>query len=87
VNRGAHFDILENGPKLLVVRDLGPWDKYLTITNAAEEVVEDLFKTGILNDGQTFQYYDSEGELTEIVHKDGKFVGFCMATTPDGDRK
>jgi hypothetical protein len=36
-------------------------------------VVEDL--ASMLN-GRRLFYYDSEGELTELLVKDGKFAGF-----------
>lgn len=74
----ANFDILEANEERVVLRDLGPWDRYLTITNAAEEVVEELVKRGKLN-GRRLLYYDSEGELTELVVEDGKFAGYKMA--------
>jgi len=74
--RWANYDIVERTPQAVTLRDLGPWDKYLTITNAAEEVVENLSRLGIITEGQRLLYYDSGNELTELLHKDGKFVGF-----------
>jgi hypothetical protein len=74
--RKANYDIMVQTPQGIILRDLGPWDKYLTITNAAEEVVEELVSQGILKEGQKLLCHDSEGDLTELVHKDGKFVGF-----------
>jgi len=32
-----------------------------------------------IGEGQRLLYYDSENELTELLHKDGKFVGFAPA--------
>ena len=74
--RWANYEIVERTPQAVTLRDLGPWDKYLTITNAAEEVVENLSRLGIVTEGQRLLYYDSENDLTELLHKDGKFVGF-----------
>lgn len=74
--RRANYDIAKQMPEAITLRDLGPWDKFLTITNAAEDVVEELVRQGILNEGQRLLYYDSEGELTELIHKNGKFSGF-----------
>ena len=74
--RTANFDIVERTAQAVTLMDLGPWDKYPTITNSAEEVVEFLSRVGILKRDQRLLYYDSENELTELVHKDGKFVGF-----------
>ena len=74
--REANFEIVEMTTQAITLRDLGPWDKYPTITNAAEEVVEELSQRGIIKEGQRLLYYDSENELTELLHKDGKFEGF-----------
>jgi len=30
----------------LIIRDLGPWDKFMTVTNNAENVVKELFEAG-----------------------------------------
>jgi len=77
--RTANFDIIERTDKTITLMDLGPWDKYPTVTNSAEEVIEFLFRVGVLKEGQRLLYYDSENELTELLHKDGKFVGFAPA--------
>ena len=77
--RRANYAIVSNTPEVLTLGDLGPWDQYLTITNAAEDVVEELSKSRTLKEDQRLLYYDSENELTELKHKDGKFVGFAPA--------
>lgn len=74
--RTASFEIVEQTAQAVTLRDLGPWDKYPTITNAAEEVVADLSRKGVIKEGQRLLYYDSENELTELLHKESKFVGF-----------
>ena len=75
----ANYQVIETTPEAVVLRDIGPWNKFMTITNAAEEVVEELADRGILKDGQRLFYYDSENELTELVHKDGQFMTFAPA--------
>lgn len=69
----------------LVIRDLGPWSRFATVTNAAEEVVAELIGNGYLRRDQRLLYYDSEGELDEIIHQDGKFVRFRTLTLEDRD--
>lgn len=64
------------GADPVVVRDIGPWDQYPTITNAPEELVSFMFRNGQLTHGRRLLYYDSEGQLDEIVVKDGRFAGF-----------
>lgn len=64
------------GDEPLVLRDVGPWDQHPTVTNAAERVVQDLVAQGRLEPKQRLLYYDSEGELTEILHDGERFTGF-----------
>lgn len=73
----ANFVVISNKPgKYLIIKDIGPWDKYMTVTNAAEEVVEFLHSTNLLSNNQRLLYYDSEGDLDELLVSDGKFAGF-----------
>jgi len=60
----------------LVIRDVGPWDEHLTVTNGVEAVVIELVDEGKLPEGRRLLYYDSEGQLDEIIVRDGKFAGF-----------
>jgi len=63
MGKPANYRVVEDTPKKLVLEDIGPWDEHFTITNDAENVVNEL--RGRLN-GRRLFYYDSEGELTEI---------------------
>jgi len=69
----ANYSIEKETDQYILIRDLGPWDKYATVTNAAEAVVKDL--AGRLA-GRRLFYYDSEGEPSEMLHKAGQFAGF-----------
>lgn len=66
----------ETTPEILVIRDLGPWDAAPTITNSIEAVIEWLKTHGLLPPGRRLFYYDSHGELTEAVIKDGRWDGY-----------
>jgi len=66
----------------LLIRDLGPWDEHLTITNDPEHVVTKLRSAGMLPFGRRLFYYDSAGILDELVVKDGKFAGFKTGPRP-----
>jgi hypothetical protein len=74
--RRANYVIEQCNPEHVVLRDLGPGDKYMSVTNAAEEVVAELITSGQLKTDQRLFYFDSENELDELVVKDGKFAGF-----------
>lgn len=70
----ANYEIVEDLTDRLVIRDLGPWDRFMSVTNDAENVVKEL--AGRLN-GRRLFYYDSEGFLGELlVRGDGRFDGF-----------
>ncbi len=78
--RRAHYSIVQDhgpfGP--LVIRDLGPWEKYMTITNDAENVVAELHSLGHIPPGRNLLYYDSLGTLDELNHDgNGHFLGFA----------
>jgi len=62
----------------IVLTDLGPWDRYPTLTNGIDEVIGQLSKIGMLRLDTRLLYYDSEKELTEVVRDPdtGAFVGF-----------
>ena len=80
MGRPANFVIVSSiayDTDAVILRDIGPWDRHLTITNDAENVVETLFKSGKMKPGQRLLYFDSENELTELLIKDGKFAGFA----------
>lgn len=75
--RTANYEVVERVPGRLVIRDLGPWDQYLTVTNAAEQVVEELHGRGLLPAGTRLYCIDSLGACDEIVHEGGRFTGFA----------
>jgi hypothetical protein len=72
-----NYRILKSGVDHVIIEDVGPWDRYPTITNGAEEVVEDLFKNAKLTNGQRLFYVDSEGQFDELKVKNGQFAGFA----------
>lgn len=71
----ARYHILSATPERIVLQDLGPWDMHPTITNAAEEVLAALQP----DRGQRVFYWDSLGELTELLHEGAAFLGYAPA--------
>lgn len=69
-----NFIIKHDTTLYVLIEDMGPWDKYPTITNAPEEVVKCVVANG-LDERQLF-YIDSSGDTDELKVKDGKFDGF-----------
>lgn len=78
MRRSPRYEVVESTDSRLLIRDLGPWDRHLTITNGVEQVVEQL--APFLR-GRRLEYVDSEGMLDEIKVKDGRFAGFWPART------
>lgn len=75
--RNAVFEMVENLPgDPLIIRDVGPWNKYKTVTNDAENVVKKLVAQGMLFGRRRLLYYDSEGVLSELLIRDERFDGF-----------
>jgi len=68
-----NYEILAKESDCMVIKDMGPWDKHRTITNGVEEVIAELLQ---MLQGRRLLYFDSEGDLAEILIKDGKFAGF-----------
>jgi len=60
----------------LIIRDIGPWDIFQTVTNAAEQVVIELVDLGLLPEGRRLFYYDSDNQFDELVIVNSKFSHF-----------
>jgi hypothetical protein len=73
----------ETTPQRLVLRDCGPWTTRPTITNDIEAVVDELYRTSYLWPERNLFYYDSEGELTKVLHRAQAFVGYAPAFPAD----
>lgn len=77
--RRAVYEIVQRPSpgKALIIRDLGPWDRHPTVTNDAEAVVAELASMFDLGRWAPLWYYDSEGELAELLIENGQFSGFA----------
>lgn len=60
----------------LVIQDIGNHATDHTVTNDVENVVKTLYAGGYLKTGQPLFYFDSAGDLDEILHSDGHFIDF-----------
>lgn len=69
------YIVVKDTPNYVIIKDIGPWNKYKTITNDADGLV--LFLSRELGKRRLF-YFDSEGELAELLHDgQGTFKGFA----------
>ena len=69
----ARYEIVSVTSESVVIKDIGPWDLCLTVTNDAESVVQTMAPH---LGGRRLYYIDSAGELDELVIRNGKFAGF-----------
>ena len=76
MKQSANYEIVEEDEDCVLIRDVGPWEQRLTITNDAEAVVRKL--AWHLN-GRRLEYIDSDGFRSRIKVTDGAFAGFAPA--------
>ena len=62
----ANYNVILQVKSFVLIKDIGPHDQYLTITNAVEKVVKELVSNGKIQSSQRLFYLDSEGEMGEI---------------------
>jgi hypothetical protein len=62
----------------LVIKDVGDHSRCYTVTNDADNVVKRLISEGLLGLAQRLFYFDSGGDLDEIIHEKGKFKAFHL---------
>mgnify|MGYP003513007953 CR=1 FL=1 len=75
----ASWTIHERTATSFTITDVGHAYGKLTITNDAEYVVKTLFEEGWITNSTRLLYYDSNGDLGELLHKNGVFKGFKPA--------
>jgi hypothetical protein len=75
----AQFMFADGAPEgFVAIMDIN--QSAMSITNDAEAVVEHLVRTGRLKSTDILIYRDTDGQWDQLVHKDGKFVDFCMVS-------
>lgn len=72
----SNYRIVLNANKHLILEDIGPWNLFKSITNDINRLTKHLYETGILTSEKVFEYIDSEGWRTTVIHKNGEFVDF-----------
>ncbi len=76
MKRHAQFRVERVTEAYVILRDLGPWTEYPTITNDADGVVRWMVKFEGLG-ARRLYYIDSTGQTDELLIKDGAFAGFA----------
>ena len=70
----AQYEIVDVKPTLVLIKDIGPWSVYKTVTNDAEWVVKQVYNE--FGD-RRIDYIDSDGNRDQLVHTRGTFTGFA----------
>lgn len=75
MTRRAQYSIAHISETYVAIRD-SCTPGCLSLTNDIERVVAELVSRGTLLPTQRLYYYDSEGDLSRVEVKEGKFVRF-----------
>jgi len=75
MNLRCKFEVVTVERDAVTIRDIGHGQ--MTVTNDAENVVAELVKSDLLPPGRRLFYYDSAGELDEMLLHNGRFAGFA----------
>jgi hypothetical protein len=70
------YDILKNEDDRILIGDQCERHNCPSITNAAEDVIDDLFCRGLITNGKRVFYIDTMNKIDELRHQDGKFTSF-----------
>ncbi len=73
--RTPAYSILLDSATRLIVLDESEEHATPTITNAAQELLDELSAKGLLR--KRVSYVDTTGTMDDIVHQDGRFVRFA----------
>lgn len=74
----AEYEVEGQEAGSITIRDVGHSRGRMTVTNDAAAVVADLVGKGLLPEGRRLLYFDSQGELGEMLILDGRFAGFAF---------
>ena len=73
----ANFTVVEITDKYILIQDnCSNANPSMTITNDAEDVVEDLFEKNLIGPFSLIFYIDTDGRVDELLHEYRRFIGF-----------
>jgi hypothetical protein len=77
-----NYNVILIQPEYVVIEDMCNIKGGMSITNAAEEVVDEILKNHLINNRRIF-YIDTDGFESELQHNGKEFTGFYDATHQD----
>lgn len=72
----SKFTIVENTDKYILINDDCELYQSMSVTNDAENVVEFLYKNGLLKNNKRIFYIDTMERVDELLHTLDYFDGF-----------
>jgi hypothetical protein len=73
MTRNANYVTHNETDDYIVLEDIGPWDRYPTITNAPEATCEAMLAR---LSGRKLYYIDTDGNIDQLLIHDNRFAGF-----------
>lgn len=90
VTRPTMFEYRLITSNVIIIQDVGPWERYMSVTNDAEGVVrrirEDIAQMGPVEMEKGYRIFciDSGGSMDELLHDGfGNFEGFKLLMASD----
>lgn len=74
----AKFILIETNPEYILIEDQSNQFNSMSVTNDAENVIENLFTDYGLTEKQIVYYISTDGSVDILNHKNKEFVGFVM---------
>lgn len=76
----AMYSVIISRTEFVLIKDVGPWDEFLTVTNAAESVIQELFAEGHLHFLPRLFYVDTDEQVDELRYSiegiKARFTGY-----------
>ncbi len=83
-----NYQTVEVNDERILIRDIGPWNEYPTVTNNAEAVVlEQVAAFGEDLGGRELHCIDSEGDIDQLLVENGQFAGFAYLPIERGGNR
>ena len=80
MSNSANYIVVSAQREFVLIKDVGPWSEFLTVTNAAELVIQELWIDGYLHFLPRLFYVDTDEQIDELRYSiDGiqaRFTGY-----------
>lgn len=81
----ANFRVLFTSDDIVVIKDIGPWSVFATVTNSVENVVSNLAYLNVIKNTTRLFYIDSDNYPGEILLSHMRYNGFAPVALNEAD--